>query len=171
MRVIWRLTARRRDAEASAWARWGSDDHQCQPGSAHGCVQQAQPSPLQQPARVRPYHAGQPDAGAELPLAALVRRDGTPVVLVSASGDIGIVTIGRGEDVDVSLPESVVSQLHARLHWDAERGGHVLTDAGSTNGTYINRRRITGPVMLLNGMQIHLGSVALSYQRPFQAVP
>jgi hypothetical protein len=101
-------------------------------------------------------------------LAALLRRDGTPVLVISAGGDIGEVTIGRGDAVDVSLPESVVSQLHARLYWDVERGGHVLTDCGSTNGTYINRRRISGPVMLLNGMQIRLGTVVLSYRCPYQ---
>lgn len=108
---------------------------------------------------------------AAVTLAALVRPDGTPLIVVSASGDIGNITIGRGDDADLQIHESAVSQSHAQFTWDEQRRAHTLVDCGSTNGTFINRRRITGPVTLLNGMQIRLGSVLLTYQVPFHHRP
>lgn len=53
----------------------------------------------------------------------------------------GTLTIGRGSDCDVTLDMDSVSRLHARLE---RRGGSVtVTDADSTNGTYVNEQSLT----------------------------
>jgi len=54
--------------------------------------------------------------------------------------------IGRREDASLALASKTVSSLHAEI---SEADGRlVLRDLGSTNGTYVNGRRITAPVTL-----------------------
>jgi hypothetical protein len=74
------------------------------------------------------------------------------------------IIIGRvvGSDVVVSDPE--VSRRHASITW--ERGQPVIRDLGSTNGTFVNGVRITGPRALSDGDTIGLGKVQLSFQCP-----
>ncbi|MDP1793629.1 MAG: FHA domain-containing protein, partial [Acidimicrobiales bacterium] len=58
-------------------------------------------------------------------------------------------TIGRGQGCQVQLSDSMVSQLHARLFRDG-KGLHI-EDLGSTNGTYLNGRKVGGPAKLKKG--------------------
>src|SRR5690606_6558891 len=56
------------------------------------------------------------------------------------------LTIGRAAGCHITLDDNFVSQLHARVF---QREGQVLVeDLGSTNGTYLNRHKVTGPVMM-----------------------
>ncbi|MDH4137427.1 MAG: NBR1-Ig-like domain-containing protein [Anaerolineae bacterium] len=68
----------------------------------------------------------------------------------------------RGSDVVISDPE--VSRRHASITW--ERGQPVIRDLGSTNGTFVNGVRITGPQALRDGDTIGLGKVQLGFQCP-----
>ena len=74
------------------------------------------------------------------------------------------ITIGRvaGSDVVISDPE--VSRRHASITW--EGGQPVIRDLGSTNGTFVNGVRLTGPLALHDGDTIGLGKVQLSFQCP-----
>jgi len=63
--------------------------------------------------------------------------------------------IGRSPTVDLRLDEPVVSRRHASLVWQG--GGVLLTDCGSTNGTFVNGRRISSAV-LQSGDLIRIGS-------------
>lgn len=49
--------------------------------------------------------------------------------------------VGRASDADVSLPHPSVSKIHAALMMNRE-GTLLVADTGSTNGTFINGRRI-----------------------------
>ncbi|MDQ3541967.1 MAG: FHA domain-containing protein, partial [Chloroflexota bacterium] len=122
-------------------------------------TQQTQPSPMHRHGQLQQPPAGAGGAPPVLELAALLDHDGAPLLVVSARGDIGSITLGRSEAANIRLTQSAVSQIHARLGWDPERGGHVLADCSSTNGTFVNRQRITRPTLLLNGSQVRLGSV------------
>lgn len=51
-----------------------------------------------------------------------------------------VITIGRSPDSDVFLDDVTVSRRHAELRRGAP--GWSVRDAGSLNGTYVNRRRI-----------------------------
>ena len=64
-------------------------------------------------------------------------------------------TIGRAEDNDLALPDPKVSRHHAAL----ERRGLQLfiRDCGSSNGTFVNERRIFEPVCLNYGSKINIG--------------
>ncbi len=68
-------------------------------------------------------------------------------------------TLGRGTINSIVLADQEVSRRHARILFDAT--GYMLEDFGSTNGTYVNGRRISGSVHLQNGDQIALGEAVI----------
>ncbi|NTU84996.1 MAG: FHA domain-containing protein, partial [Chloroflexales bacterium] len=70
------------------------------------------------------------------------------------------VTIGRA-GCDVTLDNPQVSRFHAQI--DQTAGGAVLRDAGSTNGTFVNGRRLSGPHSLRPGDVIQIGAFKLIY--------
>jgi pSer/pThr/pTyr-binding forkhead associated (FHA) protein len=53
----------------------------------------------------------------------------------------GVVTIGRLPDNLVQIDNPAVSGHHARIYWETDH--YVLEDNNSTNGTYINNRRVS----------------------------
>jgi pilus assembly protein CpaF len=72
------------------------------------------------------------------------------------------VSIGRLEDNDVVLPRSNVSKRHARLVLKDDRC--VLLDLKSTNGTYLNGRKIAAPMPVGTGDKIYIGDFILALQ-------
>ena len=72
--------------------------------------------------------------------------------------------IGRGTDASVWIDAPGVSRHHARI---AVRGGEAtLEDLGSKNGTYVWAECVTISRRLLDGDQIRLGSVVLTFRIP-----
>ena len=65
------------------------------------------------------------------------------------------VTIGRGSDCDIVLPDRQVSRFHARI--ERENGGFLIRDLGSKNGTYVNGQEIRDrPYGLKDGDEIQI---------------
>src|SRR4051794_1032179 len=78
--------------------------------------------------------------------------------------------LGREDDCDVLLTSPRVSRRHARVWADGQRFG--VEDLGSLNGTYVNRRRVTGTAMLTDGDRLTLADVELQFRAlPADAVP
>ncbi len=71
--------------------------------------------------------------------------------------------IGQLEVNDLVLSDPTVSRLHAAIHATPE--GYELEDLGSTNGTFVEGRRITSPTELRPGQRIRLGSTTLLFQK------
>lgn len=73
-------------------------------------------------------------------------------------------TVGRGQGCGVALPDdSFTSHLHARV-W--RQDGQVwIEDLGSTNGTYLNKRRLTAPATLARGDRVQVGRTVLEVGR------
>ena len=76
--------------------------------------------------------------------------------------DAAEVSVGRLEDNDVVLPRSNVSKRHAQILLKDDR--YVLVDLRSTNGTYLNGRRITAPMSVVFGDKIYIGDFILALQ-------
>lgn len=73
------------------------------------------------------------------------------------------LTIGRAEGNKLVLNDSYVSQFHARI---APRGeAFVVEDMGSTNGTYLNKRRLTAPAELARGDRVKVGKTVLEMRK------
>jgi hypothetical protein len=78
------------------------------------------------------------------------------------------MSIGRASDCDLVLADGRVSRYHARLR--PRDGVIVLTDLGSTNGTFVNDQRIA-EVVLGEGDRIRLGETQLAVERAASDAP
>lgn len=77
------------------------------------------------------------------------------------------VSIGRAADNDVQIEDRAVSGRHARIEWikaNIDQGGfYQLTDLDSTNGTFLNEKRLAEPVALRHDDEIRIGFVSFRY--------
>ena len=69
----------------------------------------------------------------------------------------GKSTLGRKTDNDVPIPDESASRVHAELIYDQKANTVVVRDLNSTNGTFVNRERITQPRTLTPDDQIRIG--------------
>ena len=82
---------------------------------------------------------------------------GTEVVLD------GEFVVGRGETGQGNLAnDTEISRRHARFH-RVDGGRFVVEDLGSTNGTLVNGRPVSGPTTLKSGDEITLGQTLLRF--------
>jgi hypothetical protein len=71
----------------------------------------------------------------------------------------GGLVIGRDPDAELTIDDPYASEFHARV---GPHDGKVLVhDLGSTNGTYVNGRRVTAPVGVAKGDTIQIGKTIL----------
>ncbi len=75
----------------------------------------------------------------------------------------GTLEIGRAESCKVRIEDTYASQHHARL--SARDGSWYLEDLGSTNGTYVNDRRVQAPVEVWPGDVVKIGKTVLELRR------
>lgn len=69
------------------------------------------------------------------------------------------VLIGRVKGNDIVLPKSNVSKRHSRIV--VKDGKVILIDLKSTNGTFINGRKITGPHVMQEGDRVFIGDYTI----------
>jgi FHA domain len=75
----------------------------------------------------------------------------------------GELVLGREHaTADLVIPDPGVSRRHARVL--THNGGVIVEDLGSSNGTYVNGHRISGPVELGTGDEVQLGDTVLGIQ-------
>ncbi|MEZ5142962.1 MAG: FHA domain-containing protein [Acidimicrobiales bacterium] len=69
------------------------------------------------------------------------------------------VTVGRAAGCQITIDDTYVSQVHARVF---RRDGQLyVEDLGSTNGTYLNRAKVTGPMVMQPGDQLQVGNTVM----------
>jgi pSer/pThr/pTyr-binding forkhead associated (FHA) protein len=100
------------------------------------------------------------------------RGRGTPtkVILLNERGGrvsshrlSGNLQIGRASTCDIRPSDNYISQLHAKI--SDRNGSWVIEDLGSTNGTYLNQRKVTVPTELAPGDRIRVGKTVLEVRR------
>src|SRR5216110_1072248 len=72
------------------------------------------------------------------------------------------VTIGRVQGNDIVLPKGNVSKRHARIV--LKDGKFIIVDLKSTNGTYVNGRKITSPLVIKGTDKVYIGDFILSVE-------
>jgi pSer/pThr/pTyr-binding forkhead associated (FHA) protein len=84
----------------------------------------------------------------------LVMHSGpTPGKVFPLDGDV--ITIGRDAENIIMINDAEVSRKHTQFVFQG--GKFIVTDMGSTNGTFINGQRLTGQHILQPGEIISLG--------------
>ena len=73
------------------------------------------------------------------------------------------ITIGRDPSCDMALASPDVSRRHCRLQLVA--GEVFVTDLRSTNGTYVDGKRIEDSVLLPDGSILEIGQQVLKHER------
>jgi len=102
------------------------------------------------------------------PLASLLVRSGAlkgrrlPV-------KVPVVNVGRADFNDVVIADPSVSTSHAKLQ--RREAVWVLSDLGSTNGTFVEGDRISGEVALTPGATLKFGEVAVLFEPLDDALP
>ena len=69
------------------------------------------------------------------------------------------VTLGRAAGCQVTIDDTYASQLHARVF--QRDGTTYVEDLGSTNGTYLNRNKVTAPMVFQRGDKLQIGNTVL----------
>ena len=69
------------------------------------------------------------------------------------------LTVGRAAGCQVTVDDTFVSSLHARVF--ARDRQLFVEDLGSTNGTYLNRKKVSGPMVMHTGDHLQVGNTIL----------
>ena len=75
----------------------------------------------------------------------------------------GETTVGRGTECGIRLPSSRVSRVHALVRAEGDRVS--IEDAGSKNGTWVNRERQKGSALLEDGDEVMFGTFRAVFRR------
>ncbi len=121
--------------------------------------------PVPMAAAPSPYAVNVPQRGRAAKKAAVNQLViAQPRVRRGASFTLGQeITIGRSDACTVTIPDdSFVSQLHARVY--VIEGAAVAEDLGSTNGTYVNGKRLSAPLQIVKGDRLQIGNTIFEAQ-------
>lgn len=121
---------------------------------------------LRTPAPKKAAATPQPTPGPQTQAPALVIRGELlihePISLQGHAVPIGNgISIGRAAACSLTIEDTYISQRHADIVF--REGSFLLEDQGSTNGTYVNRQRVSNPVLLHPGDEIRLGGCTMEF--------
>ena len=97
---------------------------------------------------------------------------GSPRILVVTAGALKgttldlsqqQITLGRANDATLVLNDDYASSRHARIF--PQDGQWIVEDLGSTNGTYLDRQKVTRPMPVPLGVPIRIGKTVLELRR------
>ncbi|ANH92459.1 MULTISPECIES: FHA domain-containing protein [unclassified Streptomyces] len=101
------------------------------------------------------------------------RRRNAPAKLVVTEGTLTgttvalqgqTITLGRAHDSTIVLDDDYASSRHARIYPD-QNGQWIVEDLGSTNGTYLDRSRLTTPTPIPLGAPIRIGKTVIELRK------
>ncbi|MFE3323993.1 FHA domain-containing protein [Streptomyces sp. NPDC059176] len=124
-------------------------------------------------AEARPQQARQPAAPPQQRQQSARQRRGAPTKLVVSEGSLTgttvalqgqTITLGRAHDSTIVLDDDYASSRHARIYPDRD-GQWIVEDLGSTNGTYLDRTRLTTPTPIPLGAPIRIGKTVIELRK------
>ncbi|MGN5637822.1 FHA domain-containing protein FhaB/FipA [Streptomyces sp. AC154] len=101
------------------------------------------------------------------------QRRGAPTKLVVSEGTLTgttvalqgqTISLGRAHDSTIVLDDDYASSRHARIYPDRD-GQWIVEDLGSTNGTYLDRTRLTTPTPVPLGAPIRMGKTVIELRK------
>ncbi|MEU3603992.1 FHA domain-containing protein [Streptomyces sp. NPDC035033] len=127
----------------------------------------------------RPQQGGRQQAappqqrGQQQPSGGGRSRRGAPTKLVVSEGTLTgttvalqgqTITLGRAHDSTIVLDDDYASSRHARIYPDRD-GQWIVEDLGSTNGTYLDRTRLTTATPIPLGAPIRIGKTVIELRK------
>ncbi len=113
----------------------------------------------QAPRQGRPPRAPRPGRGSPRILVVTAGAlKGTSIDLAQQQ-----ITLGRANDATLVLNDDYASSRHARIF--PQDGQWIVEDLGSTNGTYLDRQKVTRPMPVPLGVPIRIGKTVLELRR------
>ena len=128
--------------------------------------------PSRAPGRRPAAAPAQRPARSEKPAKPTKGRRGVPTTLVVTQGALSgttvrladqPVTLGRSQESTIVLDDDYVSGRHARFF--PRDGQWFVEDAGSTNGTYIDRTKVTSATPVKIGMPVRIGKTVVELRK------
>lgn len=101
------------------------------------------------------------------------QRRGAPTKLVVSEGSLAgttvalqgqTITLGRAHDSTIVLDDDYASSRHAKIYPD-RNGQWIVEDLNSTNGTYLDRSRLTAPTPIALGVPIRIGKTVIELRK------
>lgn len=114
----------------------------------------AQPAASQPPAQATPVYKRQAPPAQGQPV---VDIDGQRYALNANS-----IILGRSSEADILIDDTGVSRKHLEIR--CEEGSNTAVDLGSTNGSYVDGRRVQGSTELHNGSTIKMGRTEIIFR-------
>lgn len=139
-------------------------------------IEETTPAPPSKPSPTSPNAPAAPPLPSLADLPAPPSRSApsstpTPAQLVGVAGaNAGVgnrlspgLTIGRDPGNGMVLADDSVSRRHAQVSW-SDAAGWVVSDLGSSNGTFLNDRKVADPVAMRNGDQVRFGESRFRFE-------
>ena len=129
---------------------------------------------------VTPQPAEVPPSGAGMATEGRTRRSGRLVVEIGPDEGRefrlrGTMRIGRSDDSEITLSDAQASRHHAAI--SPEPGGFAIQDLNSSNGTFVNGKRLEEPRLLNDGDRLRVANTVMVFrwglapQAPTPATP
>jgi hypothetical protein len=122
-------------------------------GSSRRARQPRAPRPQPQPRPARP--------GRGTPRFLVVTEGGLKGASINLSDQQ--ILLGRANDATIVIDDDYASSRHARIF--PQDGQWIVEDLGSTNGTYLDRQKVTRPMPVSVGVPIRIGKTVLELRR------
>jgi pSer/pThr/pTyr-binding forkhead associated (FHA) protein len=120
------------------------------------------PQQRQQPPRQQGGRRGSGGRGRNAPSKFVVTEGSLTGTTVALQGQT--ITLGRAHDSTIVLDDDYASSRHARIYPDRD-GQWIVEDLGSTNGTYLDRTRLTTPTPIQPGAPIRIGKTVIELRK------
>ncbi|MDO4898885.1 MAG: DUF3662 and FHA domain-containing protein [Rothia sp. (in: high G+C Gram-positive bacteria)] len=109
----------------------------------------------------------QPVPASQLPPQPAAPAEPKPQVVLEVNGErVAVrnlpVALGRGSSADITVDDTGVSRRHLEIV--EQDGTYLAVDLGSTNGSYINGRRLQGRAEITNGTVIEMGRARIVFR-------
>src|SRR3954465_10837945 len=79
------------------------------------------------------------------------------------------ITIGRVDENDICLPKGNISKKHTKIV--VKDGKGIVLDLKSTNGTYVNGKKLAGPQVIGPADKVYIGDFILNVEPPDMEAP
>jgi len=73
--------------------------------------------------------------------------------------------LGRSDKCEIAIQDDMISRIHAMIQ-RTDLGEYCFIDMGSRNGSFVNDRRVSTPVVLRSGDRISLGKTLMIFRDP-----